>query len=130
MKTKRLILIASIMIMLTAWIVITVGQKATVSSNLYLYILAFVVLLGIVLLANVNKKNKELKEGQPAENELSTLIKYKAGYLAYMYSSYMWLFIFKDKFPTIESIIGGGILCSALIFTITKYRVKRTMNAK
>ncbi|NOY50181.1 MAG: hypothetical protein GXO88_06450 [Chlorobi bacterium] len=74
-----------------------------------------------------NKKEKDIEKGMAVEDELSNLIKYKSGYLAYMYSMYMWLVIFvlKDHFPNNESMIGGGILLSALIFGISKFIVKK-----
>jgi hypothetical protein len=47
---------------------------------------------------------------------MSTRIKYKAGYHAFMASMYIWLFIFlfKDLFPDVETMLGGGILLSAV----------------
>ena len=87
-------------------------------------------LFGTIAFVRALKRDKEEKEGLPAEDELSNLIKYKAGYLAYMTSMYMWLFIFifKDKFPNVESMLGGGILLSALIFFITKVSVNKNIN--
>ena len=63
---------------------------------------------------------------------MTTQIKYKSGYYAYLYSMYMWLFIFllKDKFPDVETMLGGGILLSALIGFIVKIIVKRNLNEK
>jgi hypothetical protein len=34
----------------------------------------------------------------------------------------------KDKFPDIETMLGGGILLSALISFIAKYVVKQKLN--
>ena len=76
------------------------------------------------------KRDREEREGLPADDELSMLIKYKSGYYAYMASMYMWFFIFllKDNFPNTEAMLGGGILLSALISYLAKYVVKRNLN--
>ena len=44
-----------------------------------------------------------------------------------MWSMYMWLFIFifKDKFPDVETMLGGGILLSALLALIARVYVKK-----
>jgi hypothetical protein len=62
------------------------------------------------------------------EDELSNLIKYKAGNLVYIYSMYMCLVVFmlKDHFPNNGSLIGSGISLSALIFGTSRFIVKKT----
>ncbi len=76
------------------------------------------------------KKDRDEKLGIATEDELSNLIKYKSGYYAFLSSMYMWLFvfIFKDKFPDTETMLGGGILLFALIFYVSKVIVKRGFN--
>ena len=89
-------------------------------------------MIGVIAFIRVLKKDREIDKGLPVEDEMSNLIKYKSGYYAFMASMYMWLFIFlfKDKFPNIESMLGGGILLSSLIWYIAKMLVKREINEK
>ena len=49
-----------------------------------------------------------------------------------MASLYMWLFIFlfKDKFSDLETLLGGGILLPALISYFARVVVKKQINAK
>ena len=116
--------------MVAIWGFIAIEKGTDLFKGLDLYIFILIVVLGTIAFINALKRYKEEKEGLPAEDEFSNLIKYKAGYLAYMTSMYMWLFIFifKDKFPNVESMLGGGILLSALIFFITKIKVKKKFN--
>jgi len=122
----------SIVIMMAIWGFIAIEKGTDLFKGLDLYIFILIVVLGTIAFVRALKRDKEEKEGLPAEDELSNLIKYKAGYLTYMTSMYMWLFIFifKDKFPNVESMLGGGILLSALIFFITKVSIKKKFNEK
>jgi hypothetical protein len=92
-------------------------------------------LIGLVALISIGiaiKKMKEEKEGQPLEDEFTTQVKYKSGFYAYIASLYMWLFIFlfRDLFPDIESLVGGGILLSGVIGFVCKGIVRRQLNEK
>lgn len=125
MKTNRQILmLSSIIFMISVWGFMGFGKDADLFQGLNL--LLFILIIGVAVIAGLNmiKKDKEKKEGIPVDDELSTKIKYKAGYKAYMASMYMWLFIFffKNYFPNTESMLGGGILLSALIFFIKNLR--------
>ena len=129
-NNRKTLLFTSIIIMVAIWGFIAIEKGTDLFKGLDLYIFILIVALGTIAFINALKRDKEEKEGLPAEDEFSNLIKYKAGYLAYMTSMYMWLFIFifKDKFPNVESMLGGGILLSALIFFITKIKVKKKFN--
>ena len=92
-------------------------------------------LIGVVALLSIAiaiKNIIEEKEGQPIEDEFTTLVKYMGGYYAYVASLYMWLFLFlfKDFFPDIETLLGGGILLSGVIGFICRIVVKRKFNAE
>lgn len=131
MKRKQLLVI-SILIMLIIWggIAIEKGSDLFTSIGLELVIFIIIVVIGVIAFVFAMKKNKEIKEGFPKDDELSNMLKYKSGYYAFLASMYMWLFIFyfKDKFPDIETMLGGGILLSALIFYISKIIVKQKFN--
>ena len=116
-KQRKTLMITSILIMVVVWGFIVLEKGTTLFKGLDLYIFILIVLIGIIAFVSALRKDKEEKQGLPVEDELSNLLKYKSGYYAYLASMYMWLFIFifKDKFPDIETMLGGGILLSALI---------------
>jgi drug/metabolite transporter (DMT)-like permease len=128
MKTNRLVLLIILGALLVAGctaIFLLIGE--TGYSMLNISILVLILLFGFIAIYREMKKTLEQREGLPAEDELSNFIKYKSGYRAYMASMYMWLFIFifKDKFPDIETMLGGGILLSAVIFMIIRSTEKK-----
>ena len=131
MKAKRqTLMMTSVIIMLAIWGFIALEKGSDLLKGLDLFIFSLIVIIGAIAFFRALKKDKEEKEGLPAEDELSTLIKYKSGYYAYLASMYLWLFIFlfKDKFPNTESMLGGGILLSALILFFSKIIVKHKLN--
>ena len=111
---------------------IAVEKGTNLFQGLDLIIFILIVLGGIIAFVSALKKDKEEKQGMPADDKFSLLLKYKSGYYAYMASLYMWLFIFlfKGYFPDVETMLGGGILLSALISFIRKFIVKRQFNEK
>lgn len=125
-------MITAVLFMVIIWAFIIIEKGTNLLQGLDLYIFILIIGFGIVALYNSFKKDKELKEGQPEEDELSNLIKYKSGYYAYLASMYMWLFFFlmKDKFPDIETLIGGGILLTALFSFLAKLYVKKQLHAE
>lgn len=125
-------MITAILFMAIIWVFIIIEKGTTLLEGLDLFIFVLIIAFGVVALYNALKKDKEQAEGQPEEDELSNLIKYKSGYYAYMASLYMWLlfFLLKDRFPNIETLIGGGILLTALFSFIARLYVKRQLHAK
>ncbi len=131
MKKNRIILLITVIISIAiigGFFAFDKGTSLFKGLNLLIFIL--IILMAALAFYNALKKDKEEKEGIPNEDELSTKIKYKSGYYAYQASMYMWLFIFilKDKFPDIETMLGGGILLSAVISVIAKHFVKKKFN--
>ncbi len=129
-KNRKSLLITSVLIIVVIWGLIVIEKGADLFQGFNLFIFIFIIITGIIAFIKVLKQDKEEKEGFPAEDELSKLIKYKSGYYAYMATMYMWLFIFllKDKFPDTETMLGGGILLSGLISLIVTYAVKKKFN--
>ena len=129
-KNRKSLLITSVLIIVVIWGFIVIEKGADLFQGFNLFIFIFIIITGIIAFIKVLKQDKEEKEGFPAEDELSKLIKYKSGYYAYMATMYMWLFIFllKDKFPDTETMLGGGILLSGLISLIVTYVVKKKFN--
>jgi len=129
-KNRKTLLITSILFMGAIWGFIALEKGTDLFQGLDLIIFILIIVIGGIALFSAFKKDKEEKEGLATEDELSTQLKYKAGYYAYLASMYMWLFIFllKDKFPDTETMLGGGILLSALLAFISKMVVKQTLN--
>ena len=127
---RKTLLITSVLIMAAVWGFIVLVKGTELLQGLDLLIFVLIVVIGAIALIQALKKDKEEREGLATEDELSTQMKYKSGYYAYLASMYMWLFIFllKDKFPDIETMLGGGILLSALMAYIAKIIVKRNFN--
>ena len=123
-------MITAVLFMAIIWAFVVIEKGTSLFQGLDLVIFILIIISGIIALYNAFKKDKELAEGQPEEDELSNLIKYKSGYYAYMASLYMWLFFFlmKDMFPNIESLIGGGILLTVLFSFLAKLYVKKQLH--
>jgi uncharacterized membrane-anchored protein len=100
-------------------------------KGLDLLIFALIVIFGAIALYVSYKRDLSIDAGFPADDEMTLLLKYKAGYYSFLISMYMWLFIFifKDEFPDVETMLGGGILLSGLISFIVKFYIKRGFNA-
>ena len=131
MKAKRkTLMIVSILIMAMVGGFIIVQNGTNIFQGLDLYIFILIAILSIVLFTNALKKDKDEHAGLPTDDELSTRIKYKAGYYAFLYSMYLWLFIFilKEHFPDVETMLGSGILLSAAMSVVIKYYVKYNYN--
>jgi hypothetical protein len=73
-------------------------------------------------------KQRNIETGAPAEDEFTKLAKVHAGNQAFLYSMYLWLliFVFNDSFTKNETMIGIGILGSALIYGISLWYFRTT----
>ena len=127
---RKTLMITSILVMAVIWGFIALEKGTDLFKGLDLIIFILIIVIGVIALIGAFKRGEEEKEGLTLDDELSRLIKYKSGYYAYLWSMYMWLFIFlmKDKFPNIETMLGGGILLSAAISYMAKYVVKKKLN--
>jgi len=119
-----LVIVFSTMGFVLGFIILKNGTDLFQGLNIVIF--ALIIIGGIIAFFNANKKEQQEKDGLPTDDELSTRMKYKTGYYAYMASMYMWLIIFvaKGMFPNVETMLGGGILISCLIWAISKYIVK------
>ena len=124
---RKLILLITILLMALVFGFIVIDKGTFQINGLIIFIIALTAILSAYLLIQAFKKDKEKKEGFALEDELSDQIKFKSGYYAYISSMYMWLilFLFKEHFPDIETLLGGGILLSAFIGFICKIIIKR-----
>jgi len=96
--------------------------------------LIIAIAIGIVLLGMITfiwqtiKKKKALETGVPADDEFTNLAKIYAGNQAFLYSMYLWLliFVFNGSFTKHETMLGVGILGSALIYGISLWYFRAT----
>ena len=133
MKTKRkTFLVTCIAIMAVIWAFAIIEKRTGLMEGLDLIIFILIVIGSIIAFVSAVKKDKEEKAGLPTEDELSDLLKYKTGYYAFFASMILWciIFLFKDRFPNNESMVGGGILLSAVLFFIAKLVVKKQLYEK
>jgi hypothetical protein len=111
------IIFVSVLAMLSIWGFTAVYRAGYVPNGLDVGIFAIIVISGTYAFVTHMRRYQAGKVGLPPDDELSNLIKYKAGYYAFMTSMYIWLFIFlfKRYFPDAETMLGGGILLSAFV---------------
>ena len=125
--TKRSLVLVSILILSCAGGFIAAYRTGYTPSGFQLIIIALIIFAAIYAFVVHWKQHKDVQSGFPAEDEMSALIKYKAGYYAFLASLYMWLFIFmfKDFFDDVETMLGGGILVSAAMSIVIKIYMTR-----
>ncbi len=72
---------------------------------------------------NAQDRNRNI----PLEDEMSRVLELHAGAYAFRYSMMSWfvLFIFREKFPDSEELLGTGILAAAAIYGLTWLYFKR-----
>ena len=125
--SKIVLLLVSILSMLCVLGFIIVYTDGYMPTGLDVFIIVLIIIAAIYAFVTHLKQHKDVQSGFPAEDEMSTRIKYKAGYYAFLASMYMWLFIFlfKDLFPDVETMLGGGILMSAVLSIVIKSYLTR-----
>jgi len=116
-QAKDAIVKVSILVMLSIWGFIALYRAGYLPSRLDAFIFALILISGIYAFVTHMKKYKDAKQGFPPEDELSTRIKYQAGYYGLIFSLYIWLFIFlfNRHFPDVETMLGAGIMLSAVV---------------
>ncbi|MBU1719466.1 MAG: hypothetical protein KKA07_10400 [Bacteroidetes bacterium] len=106
------------------WFIFTKPQ-----SFLPVGIAILTLLIGIAtfIKQTINKK-RDIETGAPVEDEFIKLAKVYAGNQAFRYSMYLWLliFVFNSSLTKNETMLGIGILGSALIYGISLWYFKTT----
>jgi uncharacterized membrane protein len=87
-------------------------------AGLELFIFVLIVIAAVYALLDEKRKQKNVAEGFPEEDEMSDLIKYRAGYQTFLVSMYVWLamFLFQGWFKDHDTLFGVGVLLPAVIF--------------
>ena len=129
-QTKRALILVSILIITCILGIIVAYMTGYVPTGLDVLIVVLIMVAAVYALVTHLKQHKDVQSGFPAEDEMSNRIKYKAGYYAFLTSLYMWLFIFlfKDFFPDVETMLGGGILLSATLSIVIKTYLTRNFH--
>ena len=98
-------------------------------SGLSIMIALIIILVGIVtFVLQVVNKRRDLGAGTPAEDEFTRMAKVYAGSRAFIYSMYLWMliFVFNSAFAKYQTMLGIGILGSALIYGLWLFYFKTT----
>ena len=127
-KPESMLIPVSMLVMLSIWGFIFAYRGGFIPTGVDVFIFLLIIVGGVYAFVDQMKKHKDIQAGFPAEDEMSTRIKYKAGHHAFMASMYLWLFIFlfHDHFPDIETMLGAGILLSAVLAIVIKSYLTRT----
>jgi hypothetical protein len=95
-------------------------EGSLIIKNIKMFgILILIAVFGIIF--GVRRVMSE-RRGEPAEDELSKLLRQKAGATAFYLSLYFWLalsYIYSTKDIDTESVIGRGIVGMAVIFMLS-----------
>ncbi|MBG0860583.1 MAG: DUF2178 domain-containing protein [Bacteroidales bacterium] len=119
MKKAVIIFIVAALVIAAAilWFMSSSGNLKPVD---FASITVLIIVVGFALFIGF-KKLSSARRGEPVEDELSKKVMRKTSSLSYYISLYLWLVImyFSDKFEyETHTIIGGGILGMAVIFTV------------
>jgi hypothetical protein len=117
----------SVLVMLSIWGFIALYRRGYIPNGLDVLIFAMIMIGGVYAFVVQMRRYKDIKSGFPPDDELSTQIKYKAGYYAFITSMYVWLFVllFQRHFGNVDVMLGFGILLSAVISIAIKAYLTR-----
>lgn len=110
--------------MLIIWFISTGPQ-----SPLPIVIAILSLTLGIfAFVRQTIKKARDIESGAPSEDEFTKLARVYAGHRAFLCSMYLWflIFAFNTSFTKNETMLGIGILGSALIYGVSLWYYKAT----
>jgi hypothetical protein len=116
-KSKNRLLPVSMLFMLSTWGFAALHEGGYIPKGLGVFIFAMIMIAGIYAFFKHMRRYKEEKEGFAVEDELSTQIRYKAGYYSFNAALYIWLaiFLFQQFIPDTETMLGGGLLLSMIV---------------
>lgn len=79
---------------------------------------AIAIITAILFAIFLNKTWKDIKAGQPSEDERSKKIKMNAAGYSFFVSIYLWigLLIFQDLFSSCSHVVSVGIILMAVLF--------------
>jgi len=129
-QARNALILVSILAMGVIWGFIGLYRAGFIPNGLDVFIFALIMISGVYAFVTHMKQYKDAEQGFPPEDELSTRIKYKAGYFAFIASIYIWLFflLFQRHFPDVETLLGSGIVLSATVGIVIKVYLTRNFH--
>ena len=117
-KAKSRLIPVSMLFMFSVWGFAALHHGGYIPEPLGIFIFAMIMIAGIYAFVTHMRRYKEEKEGFAVEDELSTQIQYKAGYYSFNASLFIWfaIFAFQQFIPDTETMLGGGLLLSMIVF--------------
>ena len=124
---KNSLLFVSVLAMAGIWGFIAAYRSGYVPAGLEIFIFLLIMVAGIYAFVVQMRIHKDIESGFPADDELSMQIKYKAGYLAFTSSIYVWLalFLFKEWVTDYDTLFGIGVLLPAVMFIAIRSYLSR-----
>ncbi len=126
-------IIASILILVIVLAGLWLFKVSDYSESMDNFQVVVILLLVIFGLFAAIRRIISYNRKEPAEDEYSRLIMQRSASLSYFVSLYLWLFLsyFNESIADdTEQLIGYGIICMALVFTVTYlyFRIKGVRN--
>ena len=117
-RHRSTLLLVSILFLVSIWGFVFAQRAGIIPGGLELFIFLLIMCAGIYAFVQEMKKHRDIENGFPVEDELSEQIKYRAGYLTFMTSIYVWLalFLLKEWFTDYDTLFGLGVLIPAVMF--------------
>ncbi len=117
-KAKNKLVPVSMLAMFSVWGFAALHEWGYIPEPLGIFIFAMIMIAGIYAFFVHMRRYEEEKEGFAVEDELSTQIQYKAGYYSFNASLFIWfaIFMFQQFIPDTETMLGGGLLLSMIVF--------------
>jgi uncharacterized membrane-anchored protein len=128
--SRSKIIPVSMLFMLSVWAFAALHHWGHIPEPLGIFIFAMIMIAGIYAFFTHMRRYEEAKQGFAVEDELSTRIRYKAGYYAFMTSLYIWIaiFLFQRFIPDTETMLGAGLLLSMFVFMGIRAYLGRSYN--
>ena len=117
-RHRSTLLLVSILFLVSIWGFVFAQRAGIIPGGLELFIFLLIMCAGIYAFVQEMKKHRDIEKGFPVEDELSEQIKYRAAYLTFMTSIYVWLalFLLKEWFTDYDTLFGLGVLIPAVMF--------------
>lgn len=125
---SREIIFAAVMLIVFAGLIFWFSMNEP-QAVLQISVAIITLLVGVVtyIWQSVNNR-RDIQDGVPGEDEFTKLARVYAGNRAFFLSMYLWLliFIFNSSFTKNETMLGIGILGSALIYGLSLWYYRTT----
>jgi hypothetical protein len=131
-QSKSTIVPVSVLFVLSIWGCAALYHGGYIPEGKGIFIFAMIIVAGVFAFVRHVRRYKDAREGFAVEDELSTQIRYKAGYYSFITSLYIWaaIFAFHQLIPDVKTMLGGGILLSAIASIGIKAYLTRSYDEK